>query len=171
MPRFDGKAVLVTGAAQGMGRAIAERFLEAGAAVAIFDLDADLVAETAKELGATGKVVAVAGDVARREDVRRACDTCVAELGSLDVLAAQAGIGDLCPLLEIDDARWQRMIDVNLTGVFLCLHHQIPHLLGPYEIAEIAIDAAIGSPAHDLRLVQRDQRRDVRSSVADDERL
>jgi NAD(P)-dependent dehydrogenase (short-subunit alcohol dehydrogenase family) len=119
MPRFDGKAVLVTGAAQGMGRAIAERFLEEGAAVAIFDLDADLVAATANELGTTGKVVAVAGDVARREDVRRACETCVAELGGLDVLAAQAGIGDLCPLLEIDDARWQRMIDVNLTGVFL----------------------------------------------------
>jgi len=119
MLRFDGKAVLVTGAAQGMGRAIAERFLEAGAAVAIFDLDAERVAATADELGTTGKVVAVAGDVARREDVRRACDTCVAELGGLDVLAAQAGIGDLCPLLEIDDARWQRMLDVNLTGVFL----------------------------------------------------
>ena len=46
-------------------------------------------------------------------------ETCVEGFGGLDVLAAQAGIGDLCPLLEIDDARWQRMIDVNLTGVFL----------------------------------------------------
>jgi NAD(P)-dependent dehydrogenase (short-subunit alcohol dehydrogenase family) len=119
MGRFDGKAVLVTGAAQGMGRAISERFVEEGAAVTLFDLDADLVAETARELSGLGRATAVAGDVSRRDDVRRAVDTCVEQSGGIDVLAAQAGIGDLCPLLEIDDARWQRMLDVNLTGVFL----------------------------------------------------
>jgi NAD(P)-dependent dehydrogenase (short-subunit alcohol dehydrogenase family) len=117
--RFDGKAVLVTGAAQGMGRAIATRFLEEGASVTVFDLDASLLDETAGELAALGPVVASAGDVARRADVRRAVETCVERFGAIDVLAAQAGIGDLCPLLEIDDERWQRMIDVNLTGVFL----------------------------------------------------
>jgi NAD(P)-dependent dehydrogenase (short-subunit alcohol dehydrogenase family) len=117
--RFDGKAVLVTGAAQGMGRAIATRFLEEGASVTVFDLDASLLDETAGELAALGPVVARAGDVARRADVRRAVETCVERFGAIDVLAAQAGIGDLCPLLEIDDERWQRMIDVNLTGVFL----------------------------------------------------
>src|SRR3954447_23352576 len=61
MPRFDGRAVLVTGAAQGMGRAIAERFLEEGAAVTLFDLDAETVEATAAELRGKGTGAAVAG--------------------------------------------------------------------------------------------------------------
>jgi NAD(P)-dependent dehydrogenase (short-subunit alcohol dehydrogenase family) len=98
-----------------MGRAIAERFLEEGASVVVLDLDAELLERTARELLA----VAVAGDVSRREDVRRAVETCMERFGRLDVLVAQAGIGDLRPLLEIDDAAWNRMLSVNLTGVFL----------------------------------------------------
>jgi len=93
--RFEGKAVLVTGAAQGIGRAIAERFLAEGAAVTIFDMDADLAAAAVAELGASGPVQAHAGDVAARADVQ--------------------------PILEISDDRWQRVLDVNLTGVFLCI--------------------------------------------------
>ena len=119
MPNFDGKTVLVTGAAQGMGRAIAERFLENGAAVVMFDLDPHELERAATDLAELGPVVVVSGDVATRDDVRRAVDTCIEEFGSIDVLVAQAGIGDLCPLLEIDDERWQRMLQVNLTGVFL----------------------------------------------------
>ena len=118
MGKFDGKAVLVTGAAQGMGRAIAQRFLEEGGSVVIFDLDAELLEKTAGELSALGPLAAVAGDVAARSDVHRAVAACD-QFGGIDVLAAQAGIGDLCPLLEIDDARWNRMISVNLTGAFL----------------------------------------------------
>ena len=93
MGRFDGKSVLVTGAAQGMGRAIATRFLEEGASVTVFDLDADLLEQTSRELSALGPVAASSGDVSRRADVRRAVETCVAGFGGLDVLAAQAGIG------------------------------------------------------------------------------
>jgi NAD(P)-dependent dehydrogenase (short-subunit alcohol dehydrogenase family) len=113
--RFEGKGVLVTGGAQGMGRAIAARFLEEGASVVVLDLDAELVERTARELSA----VAVAGDVSKRGDVRRAVETCAERFGRLDVLVAHAGIGDLRPLLEIDDAAWSRMLSVNLTGVFL----------------------------------------------------
>jgi glucose 1-dehydrogenase len=113
--RFEGKGVLVTGGAQGMGRAIAQRFVEEGASVVILDLDAELVERTAGDLSAG----AVAGDVSRREDVRRCVETCVERFGRLDVLVAQAGIGDLRPLLEIDDAAWNRMLSVNLSGVFL----------------------------------------------------
>jgi NAD(P)-dependent dehydrogenase (short-subunit alcohol dehydrogenase family) len=113
--RFEGKCALVTGGAQGMGRAIAQRFVEEGASVVVLDLDAELVELTAGELSA----VPVAGDVSRREDVRRGVETCVERFGRLDVLVAQAGIGDLRPLLEIDDAAWNRMLSVNLSGVFL----------------------------------------------------
>ena len=115
------KAVIVTGAAQGIGRTIAEQFLQQGANVLIFDLDAELAAETALQLAPSGEmVVSVGGDVSRREDVHRAVQTCIERFGRLDVMVAHAGIADATPLLEIDDASWQRIMDVNLTGVFLC---------------------------------------------------
>jgi NAD(P)-dependent dehydrogenase (short-subunit alcohol dehydrogenase family) len=121
MSRFEGKAVLVTGAAQGIGRAIAERFLSEGAAVTIFDLDGELAAATAAELAASGPVQALGGDVASRADVRAAVDASLSTFGSLDIVVAHAGIADVQPILDIDDERWQRVLDVNLTGVFLCI--------------------------------------------------
>jgi NAD(P)-dependent dehydrogenase (short-subunit alcohol dehydrogenase family) len=99
-----------------MGRAIAERLVQEGASVVVFDVDAALAEETAAELGE--RAVAVGGDVSRREDVRQGVATCVERFGGIDVLVAQAGIGDLRPLLDIDDAAWDRMLGVNLTGVF-----------------------------------------------------
>jgi len=118
---FSGKAVVVTGAAQGIGRTIAEQFLLQGARVLIFDLDAELAIETARQLSPGGEMaVSVAGDVSRRADVHRAVEACLKQFGRLDVMVAHAGIADAAPLLEIEDASWQRIIDVNLTGVFLC---------------------------------------------------
>jgi NAD(P)-dependent dehydrogenase (short-subunit alcohol dehydrogenase family) len=113
--------VVVTGGAQGIGRAVAERFLADGAGVVILDLDGDLAAATAAELSATGPVHAAAGDVSKREDVRAAVSACMEQFGRLDAMIAHAGIADVKPLLEIDDRSWQRVLDVNLTGVFLCL--------------------------------------------------
>jgi NAD(P)-dependent dehydrogenase (short-subunit alcohol dehydrogenase family) len=115
------RAVVVTGGAQGIGRAVAERFLADGAGVVIFDLDGDLAAATAAELAASGPVLAIAGDVSRRADVRQAVSACTVEFGRLDAMVAHAGIADVKPLLEIDDHSWQRVLDVNLTGVFLCM--------------------------------------------------
>jgi NAD(P)-dependent dehydrogenase (short-subunit alcohol dehydrogenase family) len=115
------RAAVVTGGAQGIGRAVAERFLADGAGVVIFDLDGELAAATAAELAAAGPVRAVAGDVTSRDDVRAAVSACVEQFGRLDVMVAHAGIADVKPLLEIDDRSWQRVLDVNLTGVFLCM--------------------------------------------------
>ncbi len=118
---FAGKAVIVTGAAQGIGRTIAEQFVQHGAHVLIFDLDAELASKTAQELSPDGTLAtSISGDVSRRSDVHRAVQTCLERFGRLDVMIAHAGIADAVPLLEIDDARWQRVMDVNLTGVFLC---------------------------------------------------
>ena len=118
---FAGKAVIVTGAAQGIGRTIAEQFVQRGARVLLFDLDAELAIKTAQELSPDGAMaISVGGDVSRRVDVQRAVQTCLERFGRLDVMVAHAGIADAVPLLEIDDASWQRIMDVNLTGVFLC---------------------------------------------------
>jgi NAD(P)-dependent dehydrogenase (short-subunit alcohol dehydrogenase family) len=118
---FAGKAVIVTGAAQGIGRTIAEQFLQKGAQVLIFDIDGELAVETARQLSAgSEKVMSMAGDVSHREDVHHAVELCIERFGRLDVMVAHAGIADAQPLLEIDDASWQRIMDVNLKGVFLC---------------------------------------------------
>lgn len=114
-------AFVVTGGAQGIGRAVVERCLADGAGVVIADLDGDLAASTAAELSASGAVRAIAADVSKRSDVRAAVDTCIEAFGRLDVMVAHAGIADVKPLLEIDDHSWQRVLDVNLTGVFLCM--------------------------------------------------
>ncbi len=118
---FTEKVVIVTGAAQGIGRTIAEQFVQHGARVLIFDLDAELARKTAQNLSPDGTLVtSISGDVSQRSDVQRAVQTCLERFGRLDVMVAHAGIADAIPLLEIDDARWQRIMDVNLTGVFLC---------------------------------------------------
>jgi NAD(P)-dependent dehydrogenase (short-subunit alcohol dehydrogenase family) len=118
MSRFTGKVVLVTGAGQGIGRATAERFLAEGAKVCALDREAAAVEEVARR---GGEVEALTGDVSRRQDVNRAVERCVERFGGLDVLVANAGITSVQPLLDIDDASWQRVLDVNLTGTFLCI--------------------------------------------------
>src|ERR671916_2515739 len=120
--RFTGRSALVTGAAQGIGRAIAERLTGEGASVLLFDIDGDLAEQTAAELRSTGGIAeAIGGDISRQSDVRRAVERCLERFGRLDILAANAGIADAQPFQEIDEASWRRIIDVNLTGTFFCL--------------------------------------------------
>jgi NAD(P)-dependent dehydrogenase (short-subunit alcohol dehydrogenase family) len=119
MSRFSGKVVLVTGSGQGIGRATVKRFVEEGAKVGALDQDASRVGETLASGG--GAIEAMTGDVTRREDVRRAVQRCVERFGGLDILVANAGITGVQPMLDIDDASWQRILDVNLTGTFLSI--------------------------------------------------
>ena len=112
------RAAIVTGAAQGIGRGIAERLVADGWGVILFDLDGDLVAETAGRLGEAA--VAFPGDVANRQDVARAVETCAATFGRIDLMAAHAGISHINPLLDLDDATWNRVLGVNLYGTFYC---------------------------------------------------
>ncbi|HEY7703372.1 MAG TPA: SDR family oxidoreductase [Acidimicrobiia bacterium] len=116
---FDlaGRAAIVTGAARGIGFGIASRLCEAGADVLLTDLDGELAAAKVAELFGPGKAAAMAVDVADPEAGRKMVDECVSNFGSVDVLVNNAGIYPMSPMLDISREAWQRVIDVNLTGL------------------------------------------------------
>jgi len=125
MNRLVGKVALVTGAAQGIGRAVAEIFAAEGARVLALDVDAVRIEQTVREIaassGAIESIEAFTADISRRDDVNRAVRRCVERFGALDILVANAGIGSVAPFLEVEDASWHRLLDVNLTGTFYCM--------------------------------------------------
>jgi NAD(P)-dependent dehydrogenase (short-subunit alcohol dehydrogenase family) len=114
-------AVLVTGGAHGIGRAVAGHCAAAGRPAILVDLDAEGLQTAAAELTREGAQVRFhAGDVSDRTVIAAAVEDAVATFGRLSGLVAVAGIADVRPLLEVTDEDWQRVIDVNLTGVFRC---------------------------------------------------
>lgn len=118
-PRFDGKGVLVTGAAQGIGRAVARAFAAEGAGVVLLDVEAEPLQATADAIRSTGAAVeAVTGDVSRRDDVRAAVERAAERFGHLDIAVQVAGIADFVPFLEVTDESWNRILDVNLKGTW-----------------------------------------------------
>lgn len=120
MSRFGGKTVLVVGGAQGMGLACARRFAAEGAQLALFDIEEATLDDAAAGLRSAGQPVeTIAGDVSRAADVQAAVDRAVARFGGIDVLVHTAAIVELKPLLDFPEAMWRRIVDVNLTGVFL----------------------------------------------------
>lgn len=116
-----GKVALVTGAAQGLGRAMAEALAENGASVALLDHDAARLEDTAQALRRHGgQIMALACDVTDDSAVTKAIAEVVLRLGGLDICIANAGISDARPglLHETGDADWQKVLDVNLNGLF-----------------------------------------------------
>jgi len=119
--QFTGKRALVTGAARGIGRGIADVLAERGADVAVNDIDGDRAAAVADALRTQGvRAVGVQGDVSTRHDVERMFETASTELGPIDILVNNAGIETIVPFLELTDEQWTRLIDVNLRGAWLC---------------------------------------------------
>jgi NAD(P)-dependent dehydrogenase (short-subunit alcohol dehydrogenase family) len=119
MSRFTGKGVVVTGAAQGIGLAIVQRFLDEGASVIAFDRNADGLAEATSNLGE--RCVPFIGDVAVHDDCRTAVQLCVSQFGRIDVMCAHAGIADPLALLEMTDEHWRRHLAVNVDGTMYCV--------------------------------------------------
>jgi NAD(P)-dependent dehydrogenase (short-subunit alcohol dehydrogenase family) len=121
MARFDGSVVLVTGGGAGIGRAVALGFARAGAAVHVLDRDGDKARATADEISALGApCAAIDADVSNEMAVEAAVDEIVAAAGRIDVLVNNAGLAIRQATVDLPLADWERVMAVNVTGVFLC---------------------------------------------------
>ena len=121
--RLKDRRAIVTGAAQGLGEAIAWRLAREGAAVVVADLQmerAQRVAQAIEAEAGRGRALAVAADVTRAEDAEAMVDAAVRAWGGLDLLVSNAGILISGDILEFDPAAWRKVIEVNLVGYFLC---------------------------------------------------
>jgi 2-deoxy-D-gluconate 3-dehydrogenase len=116
---FDiaGKTAIVTGGAMGIGFGVVERFAGAGANVLIADLDLEQAKGKAASVAGPGEVAAVAVDVAAPGAGRRLVDECISKFGEVDILVNNAGIYPMTPMLDMSRESWQRVIDINLTGL------------------------------------------------------
>jgi len=127
---LQNQRAVITGGAQGIGLAIAERFLASGASVCLWDRDEPLVRKTASILASKGNVEAVVMDVTNLDSVRNAVQKTQDALGSIDLLICNAGIaGPSCKLWEYPPEEWQNVIDIDLTGVFNCLQVVTPIMI------------------------------------------
>ncbi|MGH2558386.1 MAG: SDR family NAD(P)-dependent oxidoreductase [Thermomicrobiales bacterium] len=120
--RLADKVVLVTGASRGIGRGVAEVLAQEGAHVAVnYVASADKAEDVVSYVRGLGRrALAVQADVASRQQVETMVQRITRELGPIDVLVNNAGVESIVPFLELDDAEWQRVTDVNLKGEWLC---------------------------------------------------
>ena len=124
------KVAVVTGGAQGIGMAIAERLLASGSSVCLWDRDEKLVRKTSTSLAKKGSVEIVVMDVTDLESVKNAAKQTKKTFGNIDILVCNAGIaGPSLKTWEYPSEEWQQVIDIDLTGVFNCLHVVSPIMI------------------------------------------
>jgi 3-hydroxybutyrate dehydrogenase len=131
---LDGKVGLVTGAASGIGLAIAKRYVEAGGRVAIADLNVDGAEAAAKEIGDKKTAIGIAMDVAKEDQVNAGVEQTVKAFGRIDILVSNAGIQIVYPIEEFPFADWKKMLAIHLDGAFLatkaCVKYMYPQKSG-----------------------------------------
>lgn len=125
MKRLDGKRALITGAARGIGRAFAQRYIREGAQVAIADIDLDRVQITADEIGA----VAVQMDVSDPDNITAGVEAAIEHLGQIDILINNAAIFTAAPLLEITPQDYQRAFNINVSGTLFTMQAVARHMI------------------------------------------
>ena len=129
MERFTGKVALVTGAGSGIGRATALRLASEGARVALADINEQSLADTLEALPTGSDAISVVTDVSDSASCAAAVDACINSFGQLDILCNIAGIALCQHLTDISDEQWQRVMDINLNGVFFMCRSAIPRLV------------------------------------------
>jgi len=129
--RLNNKVAIITGAANGIGYAAAERFIEEGAFVVIADFNEEAGVSAAQQLGDEALFVQV--NVAEKESVKKLVSTVIEHVGRVDILVNNAGITRDAMLSKMTEEQFQQVLDVNLTGVFHCTQEVIPHMVAAGE--------------------------------------
>jgi NAD(P)-dependent dehydrogenase (short-subunit alcohol dehydrogenase family) len=143
---LEGKVAVITGAAKGIGKAIAEAYAGEGAIVVVSDIDEGAAKDTASGIPGASSI---ACDVRSEEQVKNLVDQTVAQHGALHIMVPNAGIGRPVPLLGMDLDEWRAVTSINLDGVFLCIRYAAPAIIaaGGGAIVNIcSITAQAGTP-------------------------
>jgi NAD(P)-dependent dehydrogenase (short-subunit alcohol dehydrogenase family) len=154
MGRLSGKSAVVSGGASGIGKAIAQLFLEEGAKVVIADINGALLDKTVTELAAHGSVLGVIGDVRAMADAARIVQRAVDGHGGLDILVCNAGITSVMPIENLAEAEWDAVLTTNVKGMYTLVKQAVPHMVarGGGKIvtlgSEMGIVAVPESPAY-----------------------
>ena len=126
---MKGRVAVVTGAASGIGFAIAKAMSEAGASVVLADVSAQAGEAALADLRGAGSTAEfVSADISKSADVRRLMDAAAKKFGRIDILVNNAGLQHIAPITEFPEERWDQLIGVILTGTFLCCKYAVPHM-------------------------------------------
>ncbi|MEM1388932.1 MAG: SDR family oxidoreductase [Pseudomonadota bacterium] len=143
--RFDGKSVLITGGAGGMGLAASKMFAGEGARVSVLDLSAEAGAAMQADMSAAGQTAFFKqADLSRQADVEAGIEAVLAEQGQIDVLFNHAGTIIVKPFHETDEAEYDRLMDINVKSAFMVTRRVVPHMVGNGG-GSIVITGSIGS--------------------------
>ncbi len=125
-----GKVAVITGAASGIGFAIAESFSAAGASLVLADVSAEAGQAALVKLSKPGATAEfVAADISKSSDVRRLMEVAMEKFGRVDILVNNAGLQHIAPVVDFPEDRWEYLIGVILTGTFLCSKYAVPHMI------------------------------------------
>lgn len=149
---LSGKVALVTGSGRGIGKSIVQIFAQAGANVAVNDVDEVLIDDTVKQLRQLDvRAIGIQADVIRKVEVEKMVEKVVRELGGLDILVNNAGIAIRKPVSELLEEDWDRVIDVDLKSIFLCSQAAFKHMMEQECGRVINIASIMGITALPLR--------------------
>ncbi|MFS0557770.1 SDR family NAD(P)-dependent oxidoreductase [Brevibacillus sp. 179-C9.3 HS] len=154
MARLAEKVAIITGGGTGIGKTTAIRFAKEGAKVIVTDINLDSASQTVAEIKeAGGEAIAIAHDVSREEQWQQVVEATIQQYGKVDILFNNAGIYMIKPLAEITLEEWNRLMAINVTGVFLGMKHTMPVMAkqqGGSVINASSIAGLFGAPGHVL---------------------